>query len=86
MMELLAEGLKIAALGIGFVYFFLLLLIFCTSAMSYLIARLFPQSRLTPAKHTAPPVATTSGATATINALTLTVITAAIHQHRAIRG
>lgn len=86
MMELLAEGLKIAAWGIGFVYFFLLLLIFCTSAMSYLIARLFPQSRLAPSKHSVSPVRSTSGATTSIDAQTLAVITAAIHQHRSSRS
>jgi oxaloacetate decarboxylase gamma subunit len=85
MLELLAEGLKIAVLGIGFVYTFLLILIFSTTAMSFLITRLFPESE-TIATQPSPAATPLTGRPGTLDLFTFAAISAAIHHHRAKRS
>ncbi|BFM49458.1 OadG family transporter subunit [Marinomonas sp. THO17] len=78
MNELVSEGVGLMVLGMGFVFLFLVVLIFATSYMSLLINKYFPDNA----------VATTSGVSgvATLNHSVdpqiAAAITAAIHQHR----
>lgn len=83
MMDTFAESVKIAALGIGFVFFFLTLLVMLTTLMSKTIAFLFPHTRVAPASGKLNPIkAPAAGQTAAPDAMTIAVITAAVHQHR----
>ena len=78
--ELLLEGLEIMLFGIGSVFIFLILLIFCIRLMSIAISRFdtAPAHRPIAANPVPVPVAA--------DADILAAIQAAIHQHRARRG
>ncbi len=53
--NLFSEGLNLMTLGMGFVFIFLVFLVFAVTAMSNLIARWFPHVEPTPATSTATP-------------------------------
>lgn len=77
--QLLLEGVEIMLFGMGSVFVFLVLLIFCIRLMSYLAARFVDEPALTPVRvQTAPAV--------DADADTLAAIQAAINLHRARRG
>lgn len=80
MNELIQDGFGLLVLGMGFVFLFLVLLIYSTRFMSTLLSKYFPE---------AAPVVKTSNATAGVKPTAQVqdehlkaVITAAIHQHR----
>ncbi len=75
---LLQGGLELMAFGMGTVFVFLTLLVLVTASMSWLLQRFAPEPH--PTKD-APELV--SGAP---SPHMLAVITAAIHQHRRIRG
>ncbi|ADZ90037.1 OadG family protein [Marinomonas mediterranea] len=79
MNELVSEGIGLMVLGMGFVFLFLIVLIFATSYMSTLVNKLFPEvaQPATPAK--AP---SASAAANTVDPQIIAAISAAIHQHR----
>ena len=77
--NLISDGLGLMILGMGFVYTFLIVLIFATGQMSKIINRYFPAPVPAPVKKPAPTTA------APVNAVDPTIaaaIAAAIHQHR----
>ncbi|MFB9133842.1 OadG family protein [Vibrio olivae] len=53
--NLFSEGLNLMTLGMGFVFIFLVFLVFAVTAMSNLIARWFPHVEPTSATSTATP-------------------------------
>ncbi|GGN37885.1 hypothetical protein GCM10011350_37520 [Marinomonas arctica] len=76
--ELLEDGLGLMVLGMGFVFLFLVILIYATSYMSRLLNHLFPEL---------PPVPSSSAMSkssdkSVVDAQMAAVITAAVHQHR----
>lgn len=82
--ELLLEGVEVMLYGIGFVYLFLLLLIYCIKGMSLVVARLAPEH---PVHATAAPLHVNPSATAAApSADELTAIQSAVNQHRARRS
>lgn len=80
--ELLLNGLELALIGVGLVFLFLVLLIFCIRIMSVLVARWTPESQPVVA---AMPVAVRKqpAADALPDAETLKAIELALRQHRA---
>lgn len=83
MMDIFTESMEIAALGLGFVFFFLTLLVMLTALMSKTIAYLFPHTRIAPSNGKPSPMKTsTPGGVGAVDALTIAVITAAVHQHQ----
>ncbi len=70
--QLLEQGLELMLYGMGTVVVFLSLLVLATTLMSRVVARLSPA-----------PVAAETAAGATPDELTVAVISAAIHAHRA---
>jgi oxaloacetate decarboxylase gamma subunit len=80
--QLLLEGVELMLLGMGFVFAFLVLLVFVIRAMSRLIERFAPT---TPAK-VAVPVPVKVATALEPDADLLTAIQSAIRQHRASRG
>ncbi len=68
--NLIGQGIELMLFGMGTVVVFLTLLVFVTSAMSALVTKYFPIPE--------EPAAATGG----VDARTLAIITAAIHQHR----
>ncbi|MCB5163047.1 OadG family protein [Marinomonas algarum] len=76
---LLEDGLGLMVLGMGFVFLFLVVLIFATGYMSRLLNHFFPDVPVGPKKSpTAPAVSDSLAVTPQMAA----VITAAVHQHR----
>ena len=77
--DLLAEGVNLMLIGMGAVFFFLVLLIFTTTLMSSLVTRFLPEPepetpRVTPQQANRPaPVS---------DKPLLAVIAAAVHRHR----
>ncbi|WP_319534956.1 OadG family transporter subunit [uncultured Vibrio sp.] len=53
--NLFSEGLNLMTLGMGFVFIFLVFLVFAVNAMSKLIARWFPEPEAKPATKTVTP-------------------------------
>ena len=82
--ELMSEGVEIMLYGVGFVYLFLVLLIYCIKGMSVVIARFAPEH---PVQATAAPLhVSPSAALAAPSSDELAAIKSAIQQHRARRG
>lgn len=79
MNDLILDGFGLLVLGMGFVYVFLVVLIFATKFMSRLLTRYFPEV-IPVAKTSVAKVATTEKTLA--DTQLTAVITAAIHQHR----
>jgi len=81
--QLLLEGVELMLFGMGLVFLFLILLIFCIRMMSSILERLAPEEA-----HAAPVVASPvqPGSVQAVDADTLQAIQIAIKQHRARRG
>ncbi|RBP79951.1 oxaloacetate decarboxylase [Marinomonas rhizomae] len=75
---LLEDGVGLMVLGMGFVFLFLVVLIFATGYMSRLLNYLFPEAPAVAAPKLAAKNLSTSG----VDAQMAAVITAAVHQHR----
>ncbi|MCQ2032234.1 MULTISPECIES: OadG family protein [Stutzerimonas] len=78
--QLLWEGVELMLFGIGSVFVFLVLLIYCIRLMSFCVGRFEPAP--SPAVRTAPSPA----ASIELSGDELSAIQSAIHQHRARRG
>jgi oxaloacetate decarboxylase gamma subunit len=76
--SLINQGLELMLFGMGTVIVFLTLLVYATTAMSLLVQKFFPAEQ-----ERAP--ALVSSSTPAVDATTLAVIAAAIHQHRSRR-
>lgn len=74
---LMSQSLELMLLGMGTVFVFLTLLVFCTTAMSRILARLAPETPQATASRSTPAVGE-AGADERLRA----VIVAAIHAHR----
>ncbi len=70
---LVDQGVELMLFGMGTVVSFLTLLVFATLGMSAVVSRLYPAPETPPAE---------KSTTGTVDAQTLAVISAAIHQHR----
>ncbi|CAG9297634.1 OadG family protein [Celerinatantimonas diazotrophica] len=81
--ELLSEGLTLMMLGMGFVFLFLLFLVFMTQLMSKIVARLEKNQRVTESP-VSTSIPTDTNTTPTHDEL-IAVLTAAVHHHRAIQ-
>ena len=82
--EMMMEGVEIMLYGVGFVFLFLVLLIYCIKGMSWAVARLAPEHPVqatAAALHVSP-----AAALAAPSADELMAIKFAIQQHRARRG
>ena len=79
--NLVAEGVELMLLGMGSVFGFLILLVACTSAMSAILSRYFPEAL------PVPKVARKKAAAAPVSVEpdVIAAIGAAIKQHRARR-
>lgn len=75
---LLEDGVGLMVLGMGFVFLFLVVLIFATGYMSRLLNYLFPEVPVVVASKPASKNLSSSGVDVQMTA----VITAAVHQHR----
>lgn len=75
---LLEDGFGLMILGMGFVFLFLVVLIFATSYMSRLLNHFFPDLPPVSVPSALPKSSNQSGVDAQLTA----VITAAVHQHR----
>ena len=73
--NLLAEGLILLAMGMGFVFMFLTLLVFATQLMSKIILRFTPLEAASPSSPQ-------SRSANDINPQLISAITAALHFHR----
>lgn len=78
---LLEDGIGLMILGMGFVFLFLVILIFATGYMSKLLNHFFPEASV-PAATTSTSVKVSPASVAIVDAHMTAVITAAIHQHR----
>lgn len=81
---LLEEGLGLMVLGMGFVFLFLVLLIYMTQFMSRCISRFFPEREVVakaPAVKQANASLSSVGSNS-VDAKIAAAITAAVHQHR----
>lgn len=72
---MLWEGFNLMLIGMGTVYLFLTLLVFCTQLMSRLIARYFPDA-------VEPPVSAPIPASDRRQDEALAAVSAAVHHHR----
>ncbi|NOQ65373.1 MAG: hypothetical protein GQ582_12755 [Methyloprofundus sp.] len=79
MNETMEQGVELMFTGMGIVFLFLVMLIGAVKLMAYLVTTFLPEAE--PAQSTASSAATTNTVTPVIAA----AITAAVHQHRAIR-
>ncbi|WP_249344508.1 OadG family transporter subunit [Marinomonas sp. CT5] len=75
---LLEDGLGLMVLGMGFVFLFLVVLIFATGYMSRLLNHFFPEVPVVAPSNSTAKKLSSSGVDAQMTA----VITAAVHQHR----
>lgn len=78
--ELLHEGFNLMFLGMGFVFLFLVILVYAVKAMSFLVNRFAPEPVIAAKPAEAEPV--TSDDSIPIQA----ILAAAIHHHRKIRS
>ncbi|MEQ5800902.1 OadG family transporter subunit [Halomonas sp. H10-9-1] len=74
-MQLLEEGISLMALGMGFVFVFLTLLVIVTTLMSKIIGRFFPEP-------VAPPVPARGRGAAPQDDDVMVAISAAVHHYR----
>lgn len=81
--QLLMEGVELMFFGMGLVFLFLILLIYCIRGMSFVLERLAPDESNVA---TAVPTAMQRVSTQAVDADTLNAIQTAIKQHRARRG
>lgn len=81
---LLEDGLGLMVLGMGFVFLFLIVLIYATECMSVLIRRFFPDvpERIQASSGKQPDSKQVEGPHSTIDSKVVAAISAAIHQHR----
>lgn len=77
MRDLLVPGIELMLTGMGVVFVFLILLVFITGFMSYLVNRLYRPEPVVPAVANASPTVPDD-----VSAETLAVIREAIRQHR----
>ncbi len=75
--NLFSEGLNLMTLGMGFVFIFLVFLVWAVTVMSNLLTRWFPQQELKPAKKSAPKTTSAQQDTQLV-----AVMAAAIHHKR----
>ena len=78
MNELLEDGVGLMVLGMGFVFLFLVVLIFATGYMSRLLNHFFSEVPVVATSKSSSKNISSSGVDAQMTA----VITAAVHQHR----
>jgi oxaloacetate decarboxylase gamma subunit len=76
---LLEEGFGLMVLGMGFVFLFLVVLIFATGYMSRLLNHFFPEAEVVIASSGAK---STALAVSSVDPQIKAAITAAVHQHR----
>ncbi|WP_205342173.1 OadG family protein [Denitrificimonas caeni] len=81
--QLLLEGVELMFFGMGLVFLFLVLLIYCIRGMSYLLERFVPEENNAATAVAAPVKA---GSVQAVDNETLQAIQIAIKQHRARRG
>lgn len=81
--QLLMEGVELMFFGMGLVFLFLILLIYCIRGMSFVLELLAPDESNVA---TAVPTAMQRVSTQAVDADTLNAIQTAIKQHRARRG
>ena len=74
--DIVADGLGLMAFGMGTVFTFLVILIFATNIMSFLVNKFFPEAPAAPAK---PVQAPGQG----VDPQLLKVLAAAVKEHRA---
>ena len=77
--NLVLEGVELMLLGMGAVFSFLILLVCCTSLMSVILSRYFPEAAPAPKPVRKKP----SAAPASVDPDVVAAIGAAIKQHRA---
>lgn len=80
--ELLREGLYLMVFGMGFVFMFLIILVYAVKLMSYLVIRFSPE----PVAETKPAVINEVSTQSVDNEHIKAVLAAAIHHHRRVRG
>ncbi|ENM5916811.1 OadG family protein [Vibrio mimicus] len=78
--SLFLEGINLMTLGMGFVFIFLIFLVFTTRAMSQLIVRFAPPEM--PAKTTSKKAPANKAKTNQNQGELLAVLTAAVHHHK----
>lgn len=79
--QLLLEGVELMLVGMGLVYVFLALLIYCIRGMAFVLERFVPNESATATVASAPKAAAHA-----VEPDTLKAIQIAIKQHRARRG
>lgn len=75
---LIEQGVELMLFGMGTVFVFLALLVACTTLMSSLLQKYFPEEALA----VKPNVKKTAAASGSVDANTVAAISAALHQHR----
>lgn len=78
MSGLLEDGIGLMVVGMGFVFLFLIILIFVTGYMSRLLNHFFPEEQVVTPKKSAAHSANASP----VDGQMAAIITAAVHQHR----
>ncbi|MCA0901224.1 OadG family protein [Microbulbifer agarilyticus] len=74
---LMQQGLDITLFGMGIVFTFLLLLVICTTIMSRVMTRFFPEAEAAAVRSSAPAASSAAG-----NARLRKIIEEAVKQHR----